>query len=324
MAFSRAGSSVAQDQPCTARTVMATVVDHDGNPVEGLQAADFRGEFRGKGVQVLSATLDTSPRRIVLLLDASGSIAASSVTWRAVKRIAEGMVRSVPPSNPVALMVFTDEIRSRVPFGQPRDYLTSRVAALGKPDEWLGKRPGRTALFDAIMEALAELRPTQPGDIIYLITDGGENASRHRPPEVKNALLTRGVRLFTLIVSGWLHPGSWTAPPRERQLYGERLREIAEVTGGCFFSLAPVDYSATEIMHDQPTSEERDSILRRAEHIYQQMGHYYRIEVKLPSAVDQPRGWKLEVVDERGKKRKGVELAYPRKLLPCDSGHRED
>ncbi|MFQ5694985.1 MAG: hypothetical protein ACE5HB_03260 [Terriglobia bacterium] len=36
----------------------------------------------------------------------------------------------------------------------------------------------------------------------------------------------------------------------------------------------------------------------------------------MPRAVDKKREWRLEVVDERGKKRKDVKLAYPRLLFP--------
>jgi hypothetical protein len=39
-------------------------------------------------------------------------------------------------------------------------------------------------------------------------------------------------------------------------------------------------------------------------------------ELSLDSAVDKPRNWKLETVGSDGKKRKDVEVAYPRLLVP--------
>jgi acyl-CoA synthetase (NDP forming) len=83
----------AQEPPCSQRTVLATVIDKPGNPVRGLSAANFRGEFRGHTVQIISATLDTRPRRIVLLVDASGSMTAadSRRKWDAAKMIATAL-----------------------------------------------------------------------------------------------------------------------------------------------------------------------------------------------------------------------------------------
>ncbi len=48
------------------------------------------------------------------------------------------------------------------------------------------------------------------------------------------------------------------------------------------------------------------------------MENVYRLEVDIPSAIDKSRNWKLEVVDERGKKMKGVTVHYPRYLVPLE------
>src|SRR3972149_2012270 len=58
------------------RTLAVNVLDEQGNQVSGLTAANFRAEFRGQPVKILSAALDTQPRRIVLLVDVSESMAA--------------------------------------------------------------------------------------------------------------------------------------------------------------------------------------------------------------------------------------------------------
>jgi hypothetical protein len=64
----------AQDNGCTSRTVPVGVVDREWNLVRGLSAANFRANLHGQEVKILSAAIDTSPRHIVLLLDASGSM----------------------------------------------------------------------------------------------------------------------------------------------------------------------------------------------------------------------------------------------------------
>ena len=64
----------AQDNGCTSRTVPVGVVDRGWNLVRGLSAANFRANLHGQEVKIISAAIDTSPRHIVLLLDASGTI----------------------------------------------------------------------------------------------------------------------------------------------------------------------------------------------------------------------------------------------------------
>ena len=71
-------------------------------------------------------------------------------------------------------------------------------------------------------------------------------------------------------------------------------------------------------MGDIPRSDDElqalGAVTRR---VYEQMAEFYRVEMELPVAVDKARDWKLEVVDAKGKRRKDVEVVYPRKLVPC-------
>ena len=50
----------------------------------------------------------------------------------------------------------------------------------------------------------------------------------------------------------------------------------------------------------------------------------YQVVVELPREVDKPRKWKLEVVDKRGKKMKGVTVFYPRLLLPLEEAEQKE
>lgn len=56
------------------RTIAVSVLDKGGKAVHGLTAENFRGEFRGQAVRILSATEDSSPRRIAIVVDTSGSM----------------------------------------------------------------------------------------------------------------------------------------------------------------------------------------------------------------------------------------------------------
>jgi hypothetical protein len=52
------------------RIILVNVLDKDGNTVPGLTAANFRGEFLGQPVKVISAAVDPTPRRVALIVPA--------------------------------------------------------------------------------------------------------------------------------------------------------------------------------------------------------------------------------------------------------------
>jgi hypothetical protein len=64
----------ADDDSCLHRIVSVSVADRNWAPISDLKPEDFRGEFRGKPVKILSVVPDNGPHRIVIVLDASGSI----------------------------------------------------------------------------------------------------------------------------------------------------------------------------------------------------------------------------------------------------------
>ena len=300
----------AQEPPCSQRTVLATVIDREGNPVRGLTAANFRGEFRGHPVQIVSATLDTRPRRIVVLVDASGSMteADSRKKWDTAKMIALDFLASTKSS--VSLLTFSTTVLEKVGFESDTTNRAKKAAAIDRARKEPAKGIRKTALYDAVKAALTDLSPPSQGDVIYAITDGGDYASRTRLAEVQKALLTSEVRLFAFLILTYRFP----VAPEEAEGPNDLL-DLARRTGGHLVSLYPDTALPTgQYWHDE---QGRKAILAQASHLYQQMGEYYRLEIRLPLVVDKPRNWKLEVVDASGRPRRDVEVLYPRRVMPC-------
>jgi hypothetical protein len=52
------------------------VEDARGLQIQGLTPADFQAKVHGRSIKILSIALDDRPHRVVILLDASGSIAS--------------------------------------------------------------------------------------------------------------------------------------------------------------------------------------------------------------------------------------------------------
>jgi len=302
---------LAQQTTCLERTIIATVVDREGNPVRGLTAANFRGEFRGHPVQILSANLDTRPRRMVIALDASGSMTTPKGEWDTIRALAGDAIRFAPSGSSVALLVFSTTVLDKTGLQSGPGPLARRLALLAEEINRPRKGFGKTALWDAIQAGLADLDPAQQGDVIYAITDGGDNASKAEPAEVQKALLRAGVRLFVFLLMEPLPP---QRTPEEASGLGE-LAEVVEATGGDLFALL-----ARGSLLDRRASRARGrwaSILLTATRMYEEMWWFYRIEIRLPSGVDKPRDWKLQVTDENGGARHDLKVHYARRLLPC-------
>src|SRR5437870_11357441 len=88
-----------------------------GQPVASVSTSSFKGEFRGKPVRILSATRNLGPRRIVVLLDASGSmVGLTKGKWDLVLRAAGDVAAHAPPDSSVALLVFNDKVKQEVDF----------------------------------------------------------------------------------------------------------------------------------------------------------------------------------------------------------------
>ena len=83
------------------------------------------------------------------------------------------------------------------------------------------------------------------------------------------------------------------------------VQEIAEATGGT--------------TSDKESTRGKNNLKAVLLQIYDQIAYFYQLEVELPTPVHKKTGWKIEVVDERGRKQKTVDTIYPRELLPCEA-----
>lgn len=304
--------ALAQETPCLRRTVMASVT-LAGQPVASVPASSFKGEFRRKPVRILSAMRDLGPRRIVVLLDASGSMAGlTKGKWDFVQRAASDVAAHAPADSSVALVVFNDKVKQKVDFSAGPQAVLERIAQVraGRTPDRLPA--GRTPLRDAILEGLKLLEPATPGDVIYVITDGGDNASKSSPVAVEKALVSAGIRLFGFLVAD--SPELRRVPEEESGRHD--FLQLVQATGGSTFDVSSTGWS--ELWYPV---EERDRLALKAVigGLYLQMAQFYRLEVDLPEPVTKPRRWKLEMVNERGAKMKEWQVAYQATLLPCKS-----
>lgn len=298
------------------RTLPVNVLDAQGNLVRGLTAADFRASFRGQPVKILSVTRAAGSRRIVILLDVSGSMATPKSKWGVARMAAEDVAAYAPPGSSVALVAFSDRVNEKLDFAVGREALLRKVSEMDS-DSIPGGGKGRTALLDALAESLGMLDKPELGDAVFAITDGGENSSRIRRKQAEGNLLHSEARFFFFLLRSplWEHLAA-------NELAGGvgMLDDLRKASGGYSVNVWPTSVSQLYETERFDLSEEDRAAIRFLTHrLYQQMGEFYSVEVVLPEGLSKPQGWKLEVLGENGKRRKDVEVVYPRKLVPCTS-----
>jgi hypothetical protein len=312
-----ARAQAGEENPCVDRTVAVNVLTRGGLVGEGLNAANFRGKYRGKTVEIASATRHEGASRILILLDTSGSMVREGTKWQAGIAMVRNLTREAPAGTSFALLTFAARVEERVEFGLPPWALHEVIEKLAARDwEHYKGPPRRTALFDSIVAALDLLRPPRPGDAIFLVTDGGENASHSREDQVIRALLESGARLFVFL----------TLTSRERRgsfaevEAPEKVLHLAQATGGACVPYPFSEWDGPAILNEveaEMRANDPKAIPTMAGVLIREMSEFYSLQIKLPQPVDKVRNWKLEAVSPGSKKNPYVGAIYPHMLAPC-------
>ena len=193
-----------------------SVVDRHAGFVAGLPRDSFVVRENGRVQPIAVFDQDDTPVTAGLIIDNSGSMVA-----RRDAVIAAGLAfaKSSHPADELFTINFNERVWPGLPSGQP---FTSDHAVLR---DALGHSMarGQTALFDAMLTALRHLdRGGQPRKVLIVVSDGGDNASTARFPEVLDAALRRDVVIYTIGL----------ADPTDREAKPRLLKELASVTGG--------------------------------------------------------------------------------------------
>jgi Mg-chelatase subunit ChlD len=301
-------SHFAQQQDCNHRSIFANVVDENQVPVSGLTAENFRGEFQGKPVRIVTAKWDTSPKRIVILLDFSGSMSIGQKNLQGILLVWRFLM-TVPEGTQVALITFGDEVNVRSGFLGDRQALKQLAENITHVGAKAFK--GRTSLWDAIAEAIRLLERPQLGDALFLATDGGDNASKQSRRAVEQLVQNAGLRFFAAML--WDIGEYRKFDDNERTSYSE-LQDIAEKGGGAVFDFRGLFGSGYR--YDLNSPEGQKVILQAADMIFTQIHKPYVIEIELAATVDKPRSWNLKLLSNKGSLKKAI-MYYPKILLPC-------
>jgi hypothetical protein len=207
--------------------------------------------------------------------------------WSVIRQGSFDVLQLIPEGIPVSVYFFDDKPRQLVSLTADRKLVTSSLQQfLFSAAE--GVR-GRTALFDAIDAALSSLSPAQPGDLILVVTDGGDNNSRMDAGKLQKKLLNSETRLFALLLGS-----ESVGTPAVR--YGTpETEQMVERSGGVVARLPVEDDDGRHSQPPKLTQEEENTISQVSTWLVQNMIDSYHLTL-MPGQFSSDRGkLKLQV-----------------------------
>jgi von Willebrand factor type A domain len=294
-------------------SLLVNILDRKGNPLRDLTKDNFKVKINGHPASIDEADYSLGPRRIVVLLDISGSMKGPprSQKWRVVREALDDLLSETPSNVAIALLTFSDQVHAPFDFSQSRASITAWLKQ--EPSQLDSRVHGKTALFDAIVAAAKLLQPARPGDAIYAITDGGDNGSHTSEWTTRKLLSDSGIRLFLFFLG--------EPSVNEEENHGKQsVIETVRATGGYAFGVTgyegirdPDPFLWFNFAYDyDERTRERIELHTQALNI--QVNGFYTLRLE-PVAVHEKAGKvSLRIVDRDGKARKDVILEYPRAL----------
>jgi len=327
-------------ETCLERTAIVNALDINGVPVTRPAGARFMASRRQKALRISSLQYTRDPNgRVAVLLDTSesmeGNVEGGMAKWEVARSAALDFVSSTPPQTSISLTAFSTSVDQRfdaLERQSVKNWLDSSDVRGGKVLK------GQTNLSDSILAAVKAFGPSQPGDAVYVITDGAENVSGQKVRQLEILLESSGVRLFAFLIN--------TLEKRKDRWSATDLYELTRRSGGFLVSINPpslrvigspvhvsyysysplwtsVGIPSPPTVNSGPASSGLASVykahaleaVRASTHMLQtQISSYYVLSIQFPKSSAGLEDWKLEVVDANGLKRKDVVVAYPNKL----------
>ena len=309
--------AAAKSQTCSVRNLIVDVVDKQGRPIPKLVPSDFRAYSGKRPLNVQSAAFYKAPSaRRVVLLDTSGSMRGrlGHDKWKIARGAALAFVSSTPDEAPISLVTFSEAIQDRFDSAGGRQAIRDWLNSAETRDAKQVK--GKTGLYSSILEVLKSLAPAHLGDSIYLITDGGDNASHANTSQVARELQANGVRLFAFLFNDKVG--------RSDNLHEGELYSLARSSGGMAFnmneqsgpglngSVAWYSYDSSVGLIDQTAHWAQNAI-----------DYFYLLTVDVGNHASASKPWRIEVVDAQRDKKRDTLLAYPERPLACSNSPAE-
>src|SRR5262245_22268105 len=168
--------------------VPVSVCDPTNHPVTGLELEHFK-LFDDRVEQKLTHfAMDYEPAAVGLVFDISGSMGPK---LRVSRQAAGQFFHSANSEDEFFLVEFNETPRLVVPLTQDIEDIQNHLT--------FAQSKGRTALLDAIMLAMHEMkRSNKKRKALLIISDGGDNSSRYSEVEVRRMMRENDVLVYAI------------------------------------------------------------------------------------------------------------------------------
>ncbi len=309
------GQLFAQTDTCLRRTIPVNVLTRQAELVSGLTPQNFKSSFHHQPVKFLSITPDQSPQRVVIAIDASGSMTFDRLEWRYSLDVAKDFLSGIPANTDLGFVVFSTRIQTLIPLTKDRSKINEELVRLEAEKYPAPKKQRETALWDSLSAVLSESIPLQKDDSLYVLTDGQDNSSKIQFSKFRTTLLEKEIRFFAFSADPFTMPGGPSQRvmmiPDPRQAL-EALRGLAEATGGYAVHLSrnPVDRMPARLDNfGKPTAE---GLLVLSQ--FRQAYSFSRVQVEFAEPLKKSQEWVLET---NGLTAHNLVIFYPHMLAAC-------
>lgn len=309
------GEAAAQQAGCPATEFGMNVVLPNGKTVQGLTLQNLVARTKHDTVGLDSLTFDTSPRRILLVMDMGRDLAADA--RRAQLEIASYLVNGGRDADSFGLLTARGPLR-KVRFEAGHDAVSTAITELHD------KRAGPSTdngILDAVWEGISWFQNPAQGDAIIVMASQIEKNKSASYAQVANALASKRIRLFSIalgpILAGtYFAPLNSFAPHNEGWAFAANQENLSALTwnsGGYMLFEETQDPWKEYKLSDAHLQE----LLEEAARMYVAIATFYRVSIRVPSSLKRRESWKLDLTDNIRKKVPHANMVYPRFLEPC-------
>ncbi|MGZ5477716.1 MAG: VWA domain-containing protein [Thermoanaerobaculia bacterium] len=212
--WSNSGDVHAESLEVRTVPIFVSVVDRNGVTLDNVDRSLFKILDNGSEGKILEfGKAFDQPISIALLLDASASM---TYMMPDASKAASGFVqRTLKEGDRCAVFAIREVPRRQIELSSDRQAVAKALAAL--------QPHGQTALYDAILTAIRELRNEKTRRAIVALTDGTDNASIASYEEVDKAARESGIPLYFI---------AYESLDQNAEKDLDRLKFLSSETGG--------------------------------------------------------------------------------------------
>ena len=275
---------------------------------QGLFVGNVRPEqvaVEGLPVSIESLQLDNAPRRILLLLDASGTMGGhKTLSWSNVKQFAVRFTLQRKEDDSIGLDAYAEKDEILSSFTRDSQFLITQT------ERYAGSGKGRKMLGCALTEVLSRQEDgLRFGDVVVLVSSGERSdADKSDFIQIRDDLIRKGIRICLVRVPSVLERGA--------------LKEVTDLSkfvkesGGIELNMtSPMQ----KVEFGNGVRLDPEAIESTAKAAYDFSRTYYRLGLKLIQPTSKLQKVHLEILGQRKERMKRLKLNYPAYLVPVTS-----